>query len=122
VALGGRRVEAPGAVDGAARDAARAASLARQPGDGPLGEQFLAEQAAGGDLSGWCPGQYLSVTVSPPALDAPTALGQSVTVTVHCSIDTSIFGIFSLGARHTVTGVAVAPLDPYMCRGAACDG
>lgn len=121
VALGGRIVEAHGAIDGAARDAARAASLARYPGLGQLGATSLAEQAAAGDLSSWCAGTNFAVTVSGfPGLDQPAQTGDNVTVTVTCDIDTSPFGIFSLGVRTRMTGVAVAPLDPLMCRGTAC--
>lgn len=121
VALGGRLVEAQGAVDGAARDAARAASLARYPGTGVLGADTLAQQAAGGDLTSWCTGNHLNVTVAGfPGVGQPAPLGDNVTVTVQCSIDTSVFGVFHLGLRHQMTSVAVAPLDPYMCRGLAC--
>jgi hypothetical protein len=121
VALGGRFVEAHGAIDGAARDAARAASLARYPGLGALGATSLAEQAAGGDLSSWCTGTNFGVAVTGfPGLDQPAQTGDNVTVTVTCAIDTSPFGIFHLGARTQMTGVAVAPLDPLMCRGTAC--
>jgi Flp pilus assembly protein TadG len=121
VALGGRLVEARGAVDGAARDAARAASLARYPGLGALGATSLAQQAAGGDLSSWCTGTHFGVVVNGfPAIGQQAQLGETVTVTVHCSIDTSVFGIFRIGARYLVTGTAVAPLDPFMCRGTAC--
>jgi Flp pilus assembly protein TadG len=121
VALGGRFLEAHGAIDGAARDAARAASLARYPGLGQLGATSLAEQAAASDLSSWCTGTNFGVTVSGfPGLGQPAQTGDNVTVTVRCSIDTSPFGIFNLGTRTQMTGVAVAPLDPLMCRGAAC--
>jgi hypothetical protein len=121
VALGGRFVEAHGAIDGAARDAARAASLARYPGLGQLGATSLAEQAAAGDLSGLCAGTNFGVTVTGfPGFGQPAQTGDNVTVTVTCDIDTSPFGIFHLGARTQLTGVAVAPLDPLMCRGTAC--
>jgi Flp pilus assembly protein TadG len=121
VALGGRLVESQNAIDGAARDAARAASLARYPGTGALGATSLAQQAAAGDLSGFCTGANLNVTVTGfPALDQPAQLGDNVTVTVNCSVDTIPFGVLGLGARHEMTGTAVAPLDPFMCRGTEC--
>lgn len=121
VALGGRLVEAQGAIDGAARDAARAASLARYPGTGPLGATSLAQQAAAGDLSGYCVGGNLNVTVSDfPALDQPAPLGDNVTVQVTCDINTDVFGVLGLGARHQMTATAIAPLDPFMCRGTQC--
>lgn len=121
VALGGRLVESQGAIDGAARDAARAASLARYPGTGPLGATSLAQQAAAGDLSGYCTGGDLAVTVTSfPALDQPAQLGDNVTVQVTCDINTSVFGVLGLGARHQMTANAIAPLDPFMCRGTQC--
>jgi Flp pilus assembly protein TadG len=117
VALGGWLVEARGAIDGAARDAARAASLARTPGPGQLGATTLADQAAVADLTGYCTGGNLKVNVTGfPALGAVAQLGDNVTVTVTCGVDTNFFGL----GTHWMTGTAVAPLDPYMCRGLDC--
>jgi len=117
VAFGGRLVEARGAIDGAARDAARAASLARTPGDGPLGATTLAEQAAAADLTGFCTGGKLNVEVTGfTALNDPAPLGDNVTVSVTCGINTNFFGL----GTHSMTGTAVAPLDPFMCRGEQC--
>lgn len=125
VALGGRLVEARGAIDGAARDAARAASLARYPGSqGPLGAETLARQAAAGDLGGYCTGGNLTVSVATgtfPPLGEPAQLGDNVSVTVTCTINTSVFGLLGLHAAHTMSATAVAPLDPYMCRGLQCE-
>lgn len=124
LALGGRLVESQNAIDGAARDAARAASLARYPGEGPLGATTLAQQAAAGDLSGFCTGADLNVTVSgfPAPVGTPAQLGDNVTVTVTCDINTVPWAsaLFDLGNTHQMTGVAVAPLDPFMCRGTQC--
>jgi Flp pilus assembly protein TadG len=116
VALAGDFVQAQGSVDGAARDAARAASLARNPGSADT----LATQAADGDLTGRCLGDIGVSVYGFPALGQSAALGDTVTVTVRCDIDTSIFGVFALPARRTMTGIATAPLDPFMCRGTAC--
>ncbi|HSZ41313.1 MAG TPA: TadE/TadG family type IV pilus assembly protein [Trebonia sp.] len=122
VVLGGHLVEARGAVDGAARDAARAASLARYPGQGTLGATSLADQAADGDLQGWCANGEPQVTVTGfPGAGNQAQLGDNVTVNVTCDINTSIFGLLDLPARFPVTGTAVAPLDPYMCRGQDCE-
>lgn len=121
VVLGGRLVEARGAIDGAARDGARAASLARYPGTGQLGATTLASQAASGDLGSYCTGDNFSVQVTGfPDLGQSANLGDNVTVTVTCDINTSIFGVFGFKSRYQMTGVAVAPLDPFMCRGTAC--
>jgi hypothetical protein len=120
VALAGDFVQSQGMVDGAARDAARAASMARYPGNGTLGADFLASQAAGGDLTGRCIGNVGVSVAGFPGLGQPAQLGDNVTVTVRCDIDTSIFGVLRLPATRTITGIAVAPLDPLMCRGTAC--
>ncbi|HEY2579551.1 MAG TPA: TadE/TadG family type IV pilus assembly protein [Streptosporangiaceae bacterium] len=104
--VGGRIVEAQSQVDGAARDAARAASV-----------QVFAdnlhpaiEQAAQSDLDSaghdMCPGG-LSETWA-----GGSAAGE-VTVNVHCTINLSFFpGLGTL----TMTGHALAPLDTYVER------
>jgi Flp pilus assembly protein TadG len=123
VAFGGRLVEARGAIEGAARDAARAASLARYPGTGPLGATELADQAAASDLTGYCTGNDLNVAVAGfPAVGDPAQPGDNVTVTVTCGINATAFSgfPFDIGNPHWMTGTAAAPLDPFMCRGENC--
>jgi Flp pilus assembly protein TadG len=104
--VGGRVIEAQSQVDGAARDAARAASV----------QVYLAgvypaiQQAAQSDLDSsghnMCPGG-LSV-----GWGGGSAEGE-VTVNVHCTINLSFFpGLGSL----TMTGHALAPLDTYVER------
>ena len=106
-ALGGRVVEAQGQVDGAARDAARAASV--QTDGAQVGAAALA--AAQSDLTqsgrNSCPG---GVSVIPGA--GGSAAGH-VAVTVRCTINLAFFP--GLGAR-TIHGSSVAPLDPYSYR------
>jgi len=97
--LAGRVVEAHGQVDGAARDAARAASLARSPG----GAQAAADQAVSADVNGWC---------SPPVIAGFAPGSQAVTVRLNCALDLSFI---SFGSVH-VTGYAIAPLDQYVGR------
>jgi Flp pilus assembly protein TadG len=119
VGAGGRWVESHGAIDGAARDAARAASIARTPGDAVT----LAQQAATADLasSGWCNAGSANVGVTGfPSSGQFTAQGTDVTVTVTCSVNMSPFTMLGFSAASPVTGTAVAPLDPFMCRGANC--
>lgn len=120
LAAGARVVEVQGHIDGAARDAARAASLARTFGDA----QRFAQQAAQADLgsASWC--ERGSVQVPPPTgFPAGPGLpppGSAVTVTVTCLVDTSPFAILGFGGSTAYTGRAVAPLDPFVCRGAGC--
>jgi len=120
LAAGARVVEVQGHIDGAARDAARAASIARTAGDA----QRFAQQAAQADLgtSSWCQRgtvQVPSVIGFPggPGLPPP---GSAVTVTVTCLVDTSPFQALGFGGSTSFTGRAVAPLDPFVCRGTAC--
>jgi Flp pilus assembly protein TadG len=104
--VGGRIVEAQGQVDGAARDAARAASVQ------VFGNQVqgAVQSAASSDLSpaghNFCPGGMT------PSWTGGTAAG-AVTVTVHCTINLSFFP--GLGML-TMTGHAAAPLDTFSQR------
>lgn len=109
VALG-RIVEAQGQVDGAARDAARAASIGQ---DGAIGQQN-AEQAADGDLRG---GAKCS---SAPAVSftggTDFAPGGQVSVTVECQI--SLPGLSFIGfGNKLITGHATAPIDQFSVGG-----
>jgi Flp pilus assembly protein TadG len=97
--LAGRVVEAHGQVDGAARDAARAASIARSPGEA----QAAADQAVSADVSGLC---------APPVVLGFVPGSQAVTVRLNCTLDLSFI---SFGAVH-VTGFAAAPLDQFVSR------
>jgi Flp pilus assembly protein TadG len=102
--LGGRVVEAQGQVDGAARDAARAASVQN---DG-VNVAAAIQNAADGDL--YSAGHTV-------CLQRPTGTwtggAGTVSVAISCRIDVSFFpGLGSL----TMTGHAVAPLDTYVER------
>jgi hypothetical protein len=101
--LCGRVIEAHGQVDGAARDAARAASIARTAGEADTN----ARQAAQGDLRGWCKGG-----VPAPAVSGFGPGSGHVIVTVTCDVDLKFIGYGSI----TVTGRAVAPLDTFEAR------
>jgi Flp pilus assembly protein TadG len=119
VGAGGRVVEAQGHVDGAARDAARAASLARSLGQA---EEF-AQQAAQADLgtSSWCEqGTVTASVIGFPGPGGAVLPGDDVTVTVHCDINTLPFTLLGFRPATPFTAQAVAPLDPFMCRNAAC--
>jgi Flp pilus assembly protein TadG len=119
VGAGGRVVEAQGHVDGAARDAARAASLGRSAG---LADEY-AQQAADADLgsSSWCARGSVTANVTGfPAEGQAVLPGTNVAVTVSCQINTSPFTILGFNPTTTFTAQAVAPLDPYLCRTGAC--
>ena len=118
IGAGGRWVESHGALDGAARDAARAASVGRTAEDADA----LAHQAAQADLStsGWCDGGTVAVAVFGFPATATIAQGTDITVTVSCSVNMAPFTMLGFRAATPVTAQAVAPLDPFMCRGANC--
>jgi Flp pilus assembly protein TadG len=116
---GGRVVEVQGHIDGAARDAARAATLGRS---GVQAGQ-LARQAAVADLgaTSWCAQRSIEVLVSGyPAAGPLPAGGGDVTVTVSCEVNMSPFTSLGFTAQMRFTGQAVAPLDPFMCRDVTC--
>jgi len=118
VAAAGRVVEAQGHIDGAARDAARAASLGRSVGQADQ----MALQAAQGDLgtSSWCTtGSIQSQVAGFPATAGAVAAGADVTVTVTCDVNMSPFTLLGFNPSMQFTGTALAPLDPFMCRNVA---
>jgi Flp pilus assembly protein TadG len=118
VAAGARVVEVQGHIDGAARDAARAASIARSYTQAVA----AAQQAAQADLgtTSLCTPNTVGVqVVGYPAVPLTAAAG-AVTVTVTCQVNMSPFRTLGFGVTKRFTGQAVAPLDPFMCRDVAC--
>ena len=98
----GRVVEAKSQVDGAVRDGARAASIARTSGDAVAGAQTAVKTDAG-----WC--------TSVPMVNGWTVAGsQPVTVTLNCTLNMGFLG-FGFGSVN-VHGFAVAPMDPFVAR------
>ncbi|HEX2317195.1 MAG TPA: TadE family protein [Thermomonospora sp.] len=110
LAAAGRVVDAQSQIDGAARDAVRAASIARSAGDA----RRFAERAAGDSLrdTHWCRGG--------PSVSTDTRQwgpGGRVTVTVSCTVDLGDLAFIGLPGSRTFTGDAVAPIDRYTYRG-----
>jgi len=99
----GQLVDGRGAVDGAARDAARAGSIQRSQG----AAMNQATAAAEADLADTCVGGTLEVRQT----SAGFTPGGYFTVEVTCMIR----GLGSLGldVRKTLTSTASSPLDPY---------
>jgi hypothetical protein len=100
----GRVVEAQSQVDGAARDAARAASLARNQ----QGANEAADDAAEQTLSGrkWCR--------QTPVADvdfSQWSRGGQVSVKVHCDIDLTGLSLIGFSPSREMTGTATAPID-----------
>jgi len=115
VAAGARVVEVQGHIDGAARDAARAASIARSYGQA-VAAAAQAAQADLGATSLCAPGTVTVQVAGYPAVPVVATAGAAVTVTVTCQVDMSPFKALGFGAAKGFTGQAVAPLDPFMCR------
>ncbi|WP_233359080.1 TadE/TadG family type IV pilus assembly protein [Thermomonospora amylolytica] len=110
LAAAGRVVDAKSQIDGAARDAARAASIARSAGDA----EAYAGRAAARSLAGhhWCRGGPQVVTDT-----GQWGPGGRVTVTVTCTVDLGDLAFLGLPGSRTFTGDAVAPIDTYTYRG-----
>jgi Flp pilus assembly protein TadG len=111
VSAGGDWLSLTGEVSAAARDAARAASLARQFGDA----QNFAQSAAQGDLNGICIGggpttsvQLLGSTDFADATD--------VQVTVTCTANLAAFKDVGFSTDQNFTDTATVPLDPFVER------
>lgn len=92
-----------GQVDGAARDGARAASIARTLGEA----QQAADQAVQSDLAGVCTG---GLTIGP--VTGFTAGSPAVTVKVTCLENLK----YLLFPTVTMNGSGVAPLDQFAAR------
>ncbi|MEU9830307.1 TadE/TadG family type IV pilus assembly protein [Streptosporangium sp. NPDC048047] len=95
----GRLVEAQGEVNGAARDAARAASVERSFADA----ESAAQEAARDSLSGQCEPQV--------SLEGSRwEMGGRVRAEVTCSLDLSFLGF---GAAKDIEGDSVVPLERF---------
>ena len=106
VALVGRTTSARGQVEGAARDAARAASFARDPGTAEL----AAQQSAGAALSTTGVRCARTDVIADVGTFGP---GGQVTVTVTCDIELSDLGLIGLSETRAISAVAVEPIDFY---------
>lgn len=117
VSAGGQWLNLTGDVGSAARDAARAASLARDFSDA----QARAQNAAQADLGGVCGGgpavkvQVFSGggVVGPAGFPA----AQDIEVTVTCLGSLAAFHVVGFPVRQTFGDTAAAPLDPFEDRG-----
>jgi Flp pilus assembly protein TadG len=120
IGAGGQWVSASGQVDGAARDAARAATLGRSPAEA----RIQARLAAAADLPNLCSGNgglQIQVTPLSDGSNAPFATANEVQVRVTCTVGLAVFRLVGFPATHPFQAVAVAPLDTFVCRnGAGC--
>lgn len=111
----GRMVDAKSQVDGAARDAVRAASIARSA---PSAQRLAAETAAAG-LTGtdWCAG---GPTVQTDVSD--WGPGGRVGVTISCDVDLGDLSFIGLPGTKRLQGRAIAPIDTFTYRATDAGG
>lgn len=114
----GRTTMAQGAVDAAARDAARQASLARTE----AGAQAAAQLSAGAELAQ--DGLHCTPQVLPLLGQFGAPLGQpaSVSVTVSCTVSLSDLFVPGMPGSKTLTATFSSPLDPYRGRSVGLGG
>ncbi len=112
VSAGGQWLSLSGDVSAAARDAARAASLARQLGDA----QTAAQTAADGDLKNVCQGGGAATAVTPIGGRGDFATAADLQVRVTCVASLSAFTDVGLNASQTFSDTATVPLDPFVDR------
>jgi Flp pilus assembly protein TadG len=118
VSAGGQWLNLTGDVSAAARDAVRAASIARDFGTA----QQNARTQAQADLNGVCGGGGLTTSIQLVQGGAPVGPGdfataQDIQVTVSCVASLQVFSAIGFPASHTFTDTAAAPLDPFVDRG-----
>ena len=113
IIFGGRTAMSHGAVESAADNAARSASIARTATDA----QRSAVQAAKDSLSNQ--GVHcLTVTVSVDASDFTKPVGEpgTVSVTVDCRLDLSDLSVPGVPGSRTITAVVSSPIDTWRQR------
>jgi len=106
VVAGGRLADTRGQVDAAARDAARAGTIARSPGDARRG----AFEAAKARLHGGGVGcRALTVDVNTAGFRA----GGDVSTTVTCVVDLGDLTLLGVPGTRSVRATAVEPIDTF---------
>jgi Flp pilus assembly protein TadG len=104
----GRLVEARGQVYGAARDAARAASVSREP----AAARLAADDAARRDLVGWCEERQ-----PPTEIAGSFAPGGEISVYVSCTVDLAGLAVVGFTPKKLIRESATVPLDTYFRAG-----
>lgn len=100
-------------VQQAAREAARAASLARSPGAAELAARTAASQSLGGSAAS-CPTFTLQLDTS--GLLAPAGQPGEVTATVTCQVPLSDLAGLPLPSQLGMTASFAAPVDQFRGR------
>lgn len=108
-----RVVSADMAVDHAAAEAARAASLSRTPTAAEATARTTATDTLA-DQHLHCTGR--TVTVDTAGLDTPPGQGGAVTVSVDCSVPLAELTVPGLPGTVPLTGSLTSPVDPFRGR------
>jgi hypothetical protein len=104
VVAGGRLVQARGDVDAIARDAARAASIARSPGEAALRAEAIVHERVGDG----------TVQCREPAIVTDTAEfrpGGIVRVAVTCNVDLASVAVLGISPTRSLEGRATEVVD-----------
>ena len=118
VSAGGQWLSATGDVGSAARDAVRAASLARTFADAQANAQAAAQADLGARCSGGAPGTKVQLFQDGAPVGAGAyATAQQVQVTVSCVASLEVFHVIGFPVSQTFSDSATAPLDPFEDRG-----
>ncbi|MBO1756467.1 TadE family protein [Allobranchiibius sp. CTAmp26] len=113
VIFGGRVALAHEAVQSAAADAARSASLARTPGQAQHDGTSRAAMSLSAQ-SVHCVSQEVSVDTS--GFAAPVGTPATVTAKVRCTVDLSDVSVPGVPGSMTITETTTSPLDTYRQR------
>ncbi len=111
----GRVSRANTSVDQAAYSAARAASIARAPGQATTDARAAAATVLG-QQGTTCPGG-LSVTVNTAGFNLDPGTPAQVSAAVSCTVTLGDLAIPGLGGSRTLQATAVSALDTYRSRG-----
>jgi Flp pilus assembly protein TadG len=110
VVAAGRTSIAQGAVDAAARDAARQASISLTPRAAQVAARSSAEAALSGDGLDCHPRVHVDTS---QFVTVPVGLPASVTATVVCRVPLSDLVVPGLPGSRTLSFSFSSPLDPY---------
>jgi Flp pilus assembly protein TadG len=108
----GRVTIAQLAVQDAARDAARQASIARTPQDATAAAQSSAQAALASDGLDCAP----VVSVNTSGFAVPVGQPAQVSATVTCDVRLSDLAVPGLPGSRDLTATFTSPLDPYRAR------
>ncbi|MFC5830052.1 TadE/TadG family type IV pilus assembly protein [Nonomuraea insulae] len=113
VIAAGRVAIAQGSIDAAARDAARQASIARDPGTARAAALASAEDTLGREGLKCSP----SVTVDTRGFAKPVGTPAVVSATVTCEVEISDIALPGIPGSKALTSDFTSPLDPFRARG-----